>query len=146
MSTLHFLKTWPTYFAALLDGSKLFEIRKDDRHYQVGDILVLQEWEPPDSPISGRGYTGREIRRIVTYKTDNGEWLKEGMVALGLKNPEMIQRPAISCCQQGCHEQLLAWRECAIKSCGIRIGCCERHGGDERAARQMEVHRQEAHL
>lgn len=39
------LKTRSDAFRALLDGSKRFEYRRDDRGYQVGDILVLREWE-----------------------------------------------------------------------------------------------------
>lgn len=42
----HDLKTWPTYFERLLDGSKTFEVRKDDRGYQAGDRLILREWDP----------------------------------------------------------------------------------------------------
>jgi hypothetical protein len=61
----HRLKTWPLYFAAVADGSKTFEIRADDRDYQVGDILELLEWEP----LTGE-FTGRELRHKVTYRTE----------------------------------------------------------------------------
>lgn len=42
----HELKCWPKFFEAIRDGSKTFEIRKDDRDYRVGDMLVLREWNP----------------------------------------------------------------------------------------------------
>jgi len=42
----HFLKTWPPYFQAIASGSKTFELRRNDRGYAVGDILVLREFEP----------------------------------------------------------------------------------------------------
>lgn len=58
--TVHRLKTLPAYFQAQIDGVKTFEARKDDRGFQVGDILELAEW-------SGWCFTGRELRRRVTY-------------------------------------------------------------------------------
>ena len=36
------LKTKPKYFEMQLKGIKDFEIRKNDRYFQVGDILCLQ--------------------------------------------------------------------------------------------------------
>ena len=54
------LKTWTTYFRSILTGIKTFEIRKDDRGYNIGDILILNEW-------NGDSYTGHTIKCIVTY-------------------------------------------------------------------------------
>ena len=58
----HDLKTWPEYFAAVLDGSKTFELRSNDRGFSVGDLLRLREWDPETS-----AYTGREVTRSVSY-------------------------------------------------------------------------------
>lgn len=44
--TVHELKTTPFFFRQIFDGEKTFEIRKNDRNYQKGDILLLQEWDP----------------------------------------------------------------------------------------------------
>ena len=49
---LHHLKTLPTFYQATIDGRKPFEIRNNDRNFQSGDDLILNEWE------SGE-YTGR---------------------------------------------------------------------------------------
>lgn len=66
----HELKTWPDYYECLVDGTKTFEYRRDDRGFKVGDTLYLREWEPTAWSIGvatlGR-YTGREMRRRVTY-------------------------------------------------------------------------------
>lgn len=42
----HTLKVVPPYFEAIADGSKTFEVRKNDRAYQKGDVLRLREWHP----------------------------------------------------------------------------------------------------
>lgn len=57
----HHLKTWPEYFEQVLSGRKPFEHRLNDRDFQVGDELVLQEFDPRT-----RTLTGREITRRVT--------------------------------------------------------------------------------
>jgi len=58
----HDLKCWPDYFEDVQAGRKTFELRKDDRTYAVGDVLLLREW----SPDNGK-YTGRSCRRVVTH-------------------------------------------------------------------------------
>ena len=60
--TTHELKTWPDYFQAVWEGRKLFELRRDDRDFKVGDHLNLREWDP----VSGE-YTGRGVLVRVTY-------------------------------------------------------------------------------
>lgn len=42
MSQEHILKTWDVYWDAIERGEKLFEIRRDDRGFQKGDILILR--------------------------------------------------------------------------------------------------------
>jgi hypothetical protein len=58
----HYLKTWPEYFAEIADGDKTFELRKNDRDFESGDVLVLQEWSP-----ESKEYTGRETTKMVGY-------------------------------------------------------------------------------
>ena len=49
----HSLKTWPGLFKQVVNGSKQFEYRKDDRGFEVGDILLLQEWDPKTEAYTG---------------------------------------------------------------------------------------------
>lgn len=42
----HLLKVVPPYFDALVSGAKTFEVRRNDRAYQRGDIMHLREWHP----------------------------------------------------------------------------------------------------
>lgn len=65
----HDLKVWPEFYERLDDGSKTFEVRKDDRGYQAGDVLVLREWRSQGFkhfPEIG-SYTGRSMRRTVGF-------------------------------------------------------------------------------
>jgi hypothetical protein len=53
----HTLKTWPQFYAALENGDKTFELRKDDRapRYEVGQILRLVEFNPRRRKSSTKG-------------------------------------------------------------------------------------------
>lgn len=73
MST-HKLKTWPKPFAAIIEGRKRYEIRVNDRDYQVGDALHLVEFIPANGNQSPGMYTGESITAEVTYMTKGGEW------------------------------------------------------------------------
>jgi hypothetical protein len=53
MKAVHYLKTWPPYYQAVVRGDKNFEVRKSDRDYKVGDVLVLQEWCPDKNEYTG---------------------------------------------------------------------------------------------
>lgn len=55
------LKTWPAFFQLTWVGEKTFEYRKDDRGFQVGDVLRLREWDPRT-----KRYTLRVMSVLVT--------------------------------------------------------------------------------
>jgi hypothetical protein len=81
----HELKCWPEFFRPLLSGEKTFEVRRDDRGFRVGDILWLREYVlRPAAADPGCFYTGREMRRTVTYILAGRPWLAEGYVVMGL--------------------------------------------------------------
>lgn len=63
------LKTWPGPFAAVRAGLKPWELRLDDRGYQVGDLLRLREWSP-----DSEAYTGEVEERLVIWKLDGGSF------------------------------------------------------------------------
>jgi len=88
----HKLKIWPLFFADVRDDRKPFEVRWNDRDYEVGDVLRLREWNP-----LLREYTGRETRKLVTYIADGSDrrgekgtcfGIEPGYVVLGLKRAE----------------------------------------------------------
>ena len=59
--TQHMLKCHTEYFEAIKNGTKTFECRYNDRNYQVGDELLLREYDPE------LGYTIRCIVRKIVY-------------------------------------------------------------------------------
>jgi hypothetical protein len=78
---VHTLKTWPEFIDPLESGEKPFEIRKDDRNYQVGDILNLHEFDPVKQQ-----YGKRFVIRQVTYVMRSARFgLKKGYCIMGLK-------------------------------------------------------------
>ena len=76
--TQHELKILPEYFVAVRDGIKKFEVRKDDRPFEVGDILCLHE-------INCGMLTGRTIKAEVTYVLRHPDYCKEGYCILSIK-------------------------------------------------------------
>jgi hypothetical protein len=87
---VHELKCWPASFTDIEDGCKRFDIRLNDRHFQVADMVHLREWAPahesacewsrsmldvpcrlcgrarPTDPLPGQ-YTGRSVVALVIY-------------------------------------------------------------------------------
>ena len=78
----HHLKTWTHFFEDILRG-KNFEIRKNDRDFQVGDILVLEDFCPQLKMAMGRS-----VRKLVTYvllHEDFPKGIQEDYCIMGLK-------------------------------------------------------------
>lgn len=76
---IHELKITPEYFKDVKSGHKRFELRKDDREYQVGDLLILKEFDKDH-------YTGHKTRhKTIQYiLRDVPEYgLNEGYCILG---------------------------------------------------------------
>lgn len=73
-------KILPLYYEEVRMKRKTFELRADDSDYQVGDILVLEEWD-------GENYTGRSLRREITYILRDAEayGLKRGFCILAIQ-------------------------------------------------------------
>lgn len=105
--TTHSLKVQPPYFRPLFDEDKTFEVRRNDRAYQRGDLLILHEWH---DAVAGRGgdcghchharlggqnghYTGVQVYRWVSFVYAGDprfSGVEPGHVVLGLAPaPEM---------------------------------------------------------
>lgn len=84
----HSLKTWPPYFHAIVTGQKTFEVRVNDREFETGDTLQLNEWDPMDLK-----FTGNTVARRVTFIMDLNDMpggvfsaIAERVVVMGLSN------------------------------------------------------------
>lgn len=81
---VHELKTLPKYFKEVVEGSKTFEVRKDDRDFQVGDWLKLREYNS-----TKKKYTGDYLMTVITYILGRNEdekiYVPDGYVILGIK-------------------------------------------------------------
>lgn len=89
----HILKTLPAYFDAVRRGEKPFEVRRDDRGFQKGDILVLQRTrEDRPNEVETRGYgldqrPAHELRKRVGYVLTGGQLgIEPGYVVMALED------------------------------------------------------------
>ena len=73
----HELKTWPMFFEKTLSGEKKFEVRRNDRDFNVGDTLMLREYDgkynEETKAIEGE-YTGRKMYVNVNYILSGYNW------------------------------------------------------------------------
>lgn len=72
------IKLLSKYYEDVETRLKNFEVRFNDRDYQVGDWLVLCEWD-------GFQFTGYEIVRKITYVCSLDEVGLMGWVAMGIE-------------------------------------------------------------
>lgn len=100
MSKVHELKTDPEVFQDVCDGRKTYEIRYNDRNYQVGDILILRETKYTGQQIKEGlplEFTGRQYATEITHIL-TGYGLQDGWAILSIKSElhaklEDMQKP-----------------------------------------------------
>lgn len=73
---IHNLKILPEHFIPVTEGKKLAELRLNDRSFQTGDCLHLQEFH-------GGNYTGECCTAEVVHVADVSAYL-EGFVLLSI--------------------------------------------------------------
>ena len=100
----HILKCWPNAFDAVASGAKTFEWRKDDRGFEVGDILVLRKWNPAPKSSSDYGAEGfvmrsipgramleyTELRVAVTYILRGNFGIPDGYCVMAIKLADAV--------------------------------------------------------
>ena len=85
MPTVHKLKCWTPYYRAILAGEKKFDVRRDDRGFQKGDYVQLEQYEP------GQGYVcdpddniPYSFEKKIEYILTGGQFgIEPGYVVLG---------------------------------------------------------------
>ena len=77
---IHDLKIWPEFYRPMVAGIKTWETRRNDREYQLGDVLHLREWKDGE-------YTGNHSYWRVTYIIYKGPGLQPGYCQMGVSGP-----------------------------------------------------------
>ena len=77
---IHALKQETQFFEDVVNGRKLFEVRKNDRNYKVMDLIALNEWDPDKNQ-----YTGRSCLVYIDYIFDDEMYVKESYVVMTIK-------------------------------------------------------------
>ena len=84
----HEVKLGAEFFEDVLHNRKTFELRKNDRDYRVGDLLVLKEFKNGEE-------TGRECTRYINYMLEDYTGLAEGYCVMSIvpvnENCEQLQ-------------------------------------------------------
>ena len=73
----HYLKILPNYFTDVINGVKRFELRKNDRGFKVGDVVILRCYKDGY-------YDGFNIRTKIIYMLEDFTGLQPGYCILGL--------------------------------------------------------------
>lgn len=77
---VHTVKCWPSYYKPIVAGEKPFDVRKgNDRQYEAGHYLDLQEWNPDTET-----FTGFHSLREITYVMHGAPFLPKDTWVLGL--------------------------------------------------------------
>ena len=91
---IHELKCAKEYFEAVVSGKKTFEVRKNDRQYEEGDFLAMNEVQyvseirkDGDGTITEQvlNYTGRSCLVQVVYILNDDRYLKPGYVCMSIR-------------------------------------------------------------
>ena len=67
MAKIHYLKTWPNYWRLTQLAYKNFDVRKNDRGFEIGDILILQLYNPNsvmDVVLEWGNVTGYGVNKV----------------------------------------------------------------------------------
>jgi hypothetical protein len=80
---MHELKAWSGSFQEMWNGTKLFDLRRADRDFQIDDTLRLREWD-----LMRERYTGRILLVQITHVMRPGAYpgLENGYVILGVRS------------------------------------------------------------
>lgn len=79
---VHDLKCDYAPFQEVWNSNKFHEVRINDRNFQAGDELVLNELTKEGKGVQ---FTGRRIRAYVTYMTEGGSYgLPENVVCMSI--------------------------------------------------------------
>lgn len=92
----HELKTVQPFFDDVVKGRKTFEVRRNDRDFRVGDMLLLREWDPSrDTYVAHDGLREMLPMFDVVY-VYAGELALPGHVVMGIRPHTLCRRCLVS--------------------------------------------------
>lgn len=80
---IHQLKTESGFFNSVVNGTKTFEVRDNDRNFKVGDFLALNEVSPDE--VGNMAETGCCCMVEVVYVLCDERFCLPGKVVLGIR-------------------------------------------------------------
>lgn len=85
MPVQHKLKCWTPYYEAIVRGEKKFDVRIDDRGFQKGDTVLLEQYDPKKMRyVCGSGSRPYSIEKKIEYILTGGHFgIQPGYVVLG---------------------------------------------------------------
>lgn len=101
--SVHFLKTdWP-FWRDVAEGNKTFEVRFNDRHFRVGDTLILRDWNDDRRAFRHQisGIPETVVQARVAYILKEFAGLTSGYVCMGLDDIEVRERCETTECECG---------------------------------------------
>lgn len=85
----HRIKGWNIFFRELVTRNKTAEIRLNDRGYEVGDFIIVEE-----TLLGGNPLTGREFHAMITHvlTSEDFEGLQPGYCLLSFSGGRVYTR------------------------------------------------------
>lgn len=77
----HEIKCVQPHFEEVWHRRKPFEVRRDDRDYQPGDVVVIREWD-------SLGYGYRSCVFVIGYVLRGYAAIRKGYCVFGLLGPD----------------------------------------------------------
>ena len=77
---IHILKTVQPFFDEVEKGTKTFELRRNDRDFQVGDEVYLQEYD-----MLHNSFSGKMVKVLITYILENRVGLDDSFCIFAFK-------------------------------------------------------------
>lgn len=85
MARQHKLKCWTPYYEAIVSDEKKFDVRLDDRGFQKGDTVLLEQFDPKKGRyVMSGGARAYSIEKKIQYILTGGHFgIEPGYVVLG---------------------------------------------------------------
>lgn len=83
--TAHIVRSWTHLYQPMAAGLKTHDLRLNDRDYQVGDHMLMQEYDPATGTL-----TGQETLVEITYITGRADGCSPCAVSSVVLHPDYV--------------------------------------------------------